>query len=175
MPTQPYFKCRCCTHGISRYYKATVEGGLPTPNCIDCPETLVLIFDWEIVSNCQTLLVNGHPCYTPLVLTFLDADTCCLKIYNLLFVGPGQTGANADVEFESLPEYPNYEYGIEECLEDQLLLWKRQAGTACDYRAATVKVEPIPPDSLFELTNPLNWTAPFSLLSTDYNWGFVES
>ena len=156
MPTQPYFKCHCCTHGISRYYKATVEGGLPTPNCIDCPQTLVLIFDWEIVNNCQTWLVNGHPCYTPLVLTFLDADTCCLKIYNLLFVGPGHTGANADVEFESLPEYPNYEYGIEECLEDQLLVWKRQAGTACDYRAATVKVEPIPPDSLFELTNPLN-------------------
>ena len=153
MPEQPYFKCRCCTHGIARYYKATVYDGLPTTNCDDCPELLELIFDWEIVNNCQTWLVNGHPCYTPLVLTFLEANTCCLKTYNLQFVGPGHTGANADVEFESIGSYG---YGIEECLEDQILLWKRQAGTACFYEDSTVIVKAIPPDSLYELTSPFN-------------------
>ena len=60
MPTQPYFKCHCCTHGIARYYKATIRDGLPTWSCDDCPELLILIFDFESVSSCQTLLVNGH-------------------------------------------------------------------------------------------------------------------
>jgi len=121
---------------------------------------LVLIFDFQAeVVQCQTLLVNGHPCYTPLVLTFLDEDppACCRKIFNLFFVGPGHTGPgpNADVTFESVADYEEYKYGIEECMEDQILLFKSQVGTACDYSNAYVEVQAIPPDSLYELVNPL--------------------